>query len=228
MHWHEASRAQSVSVRVSLSLSFQPEVRQYACFSYLVSLDEFRRLKPYRRQGYSSRYCGREFGSPLLIGIMGVPPDKAAWCSQANCWRLILELNGSVMLTAHTSLRSSAQLCINFRPRHTSSGSCEIRAGGSGSVRGFFEHFLILPLVYACLSSVGWTVGPWWAAFLQRRFHPITTKGKRQTVLESSASIIEPTTCVISTFNLRSVPQRVNSSETVCHYIYRVFHDFMS
>jgi hypothetical protein len=31
----------SVSVRVSLSLSFQPEVRQYTCFSYLVTLDEF-------------------------------------------------------------------------------------------------------------------------------------------------------------------------------------------
>ena len=32
------------------------------------------------RQGYLSRYCGRQFGPPLLIGIMKVPPDKTAWC----------------------------------------------------------------------------------------------------------------------------------------------------
>ena len=71
MHWHEASRAQSMSVHVSLSLSFQPEVRQCTCFSYLVSLDGFRRQKPYIgvHQEYLSRFwCDFDPASSLICG----------------------------------------------------------------------------------------------------------------------------------------------------------------
>lgn len=71
MHRHEASHVQSLSVLVRVSLTIQPEVRQYSL--YLVLFDAFRKPSLVFVEDISVIYCGREVGIRLPAGAVCPP-----------------------------------------------------------------------------------------------------------------------------------------------------------
>jgi hypothetical protein len=137
-------------------------------------------------------------------------------------------MRGSVLLSLHTSSgRSSPSyvdiaravghvVCSQLPPQKTGLDRKAVRMGfvlDKVTVQEGFLRALRYSTNGSRLSSVEWTVGPLGTAVLQRQFHPITRKEKRQILLEPSQSIavfVEHQTS--STFNLRSALDYVNSS----------------